>query len=82
MERAAKYVIIDREFCDTAFVFPVWVAHSDVRFKMGGKLLSAGFVRFDEDGAHAYGKSTGLSCHSRPEDSQIISEQLGLVAHL
>lgn len=45
----------------------------------GGKIISAGSVRFDHTGKpQCYGRSESLNINSLPEDSELLAKQLGI----
>ena len=44
-----------------------------------GSVLSAGFCSFSSDGVRCFGKSESLGIGSRPEDGDLLAEQMGLV---
>ncbi len=81
-----KYIVFEDPYgLETPVIFPEWVDHGNVR--MGGKVISAGFVTFIGTStpantittsnlieAHCGGESVGLRVKSRPEDSLLIEK--------
>lgn len=67
MFNQAKYVVLKSPLADEVpFVFDACVSHDE--FFPKGQVISAGFVQFDEDGAHCFGESSSLGVKSRPEE--------------
>lgn len=60
---------------------PVWHRHM-ARFVVGkcdgGEILSAGSVRFVDGKPECYGMSESLKLRSKPEDSELLAQQLGI----
>ena len=63
----AKYIMFEIEHTETPFVFPMWLAHSDIVEQIvHTEVLSAGFVSFhsrdgmagDASSAYCYGESS------------------------
>jgi len=72
MDGKAKYVVINDGFGESAIVFDECFSH--IRFKSLGKVVSAGFVEFDEEGAYCFGESITLKVKSREkEDANLIN---------
>lgn len=73
----SKYVIIDNGYVDVPVIFGPLLQHADVARALNGTVLSAGFVRIDQDGkVEAYGDSFSLKIGSREEDTAIIQKML------
>lgn len=76
-----KYVMFAKklEYC-TQFmpvVFPDCVCHCDIASKMqGAEAISAGFVRFVQNGVETYGCAESLLLQSREEDAVYIQSML------
>lgn len=70
-----KYIMID-DGIKTPILFPPSLTHSDMAHRVGGEVLSAGFVqvgiRDGEVAVDAYGDSDSLKVKSDKEDSAII----------
>lgn len=50
-----------------------------VRECAGGKIISAGFAHISKGGVECFGESESLEIKSLPEDSDLLSTQLGLM---
>ena len=44
--------------------------HSEVAERLGGRVISAGFVEQTPNGLNCYGCSVSLECTSRPDDGE------------
>jgi len=77
----SKYIVFDEindypvSPSDVMVIFPNFVNHSTIAKKIGGDILSAGFV--DISTGRCYGKSTSLKTGSREVDSKIFKNQFG-----
>lgn len=53
--------------------------HNDIAYRLGGEIISAGFVDLGDNGVQCYGESISLNIRSRPEiDSKIINVFFGI----
>ena len=74
-----KYVIYENDGAKHYVVFDFSVDHSEMarRMGIGAKILSAGFVSFNDEGACCYGESVSLNMKSRGDiDSKIINGRM------
>lgn len=68
-----KYIIVKDEFgIKKAVLFPESIPHATFR-RTFREIVSAGFVRFLDDGYMPYGESISLNLVSIPEDTEIIN---------
>ena len=77
-----KYIVVRLGNTQKAVVFTPYLTHAVVAQNLGFKeknVISAGFVHLDQEGnLTCYGKSVSLRLRSRPEDADIIMEDLGV----
>lgn len=81
MSLKLKYVMFEGDWkTETPIIFPSYVQHSDVAASFSHwKVLSAGFVRINEDGRYeCYGDSHSLKVAARDEDAAFINTAAGL----
>ena len=64
---SAKYLIVDTGTNEAVVIFSGFLSHDVVAGRLGSPVVSAGFVDFDQDGPHCFGKSTSLDIKSRGE---------------
>ena len=73
-----KYIIVETpDGFDTPIIFPDWISHNEMKVKIPGKVVSAGFITKDDSGnLVCSGHSVTLGISSREEDSNIISTMM------
>ena len=60
----AKYIVIyDENGGESVIIFPCYIAHSTMKFKVGN-IISAGFINCN---LQCFGESVSLNIKSRPE---------------
>ena len=71
----AKYIIIECEGAEGVIVFSPFLRHQSVAGVF--KITSAGFCRLNGKGGWEFcGRSDGLECYPRPQDSEILNRHL------
>lgn len=71
----AKYVVVDMGLNDAAIVFPDFISHVDMIFKMCAEPISAGFVSTKADGGlYTHGISVSLDIGPKPTDIDLIKK--------
>lgn len=82
--KEAKYVVVmmrtgmDGTFEDQIVPFSSRIIHKKMAESYGrGKVVSAGFIRFSDDGPECYGQSISLGLDSRPEDTLLAKSAFG-----
>lgn len=79
-----KYIVVDSGMSDDMHIFPSHLNHNNVADKIGGRVISAGFLSIDPDKngdveISCYGKSISLNVDSRPEiDTYLAYQTLGV----
>ena len=63
----AKYIIVEQDGFEMPYLFSPLVKHSEFAYKIGNKVISAGFISIGEFGINCYGKSDSLNIVSRGE---------------
>jgi hypothetical protein len=71
-----KYITFDTGLYDCIVIFPAYTKHSEIGSL--GKLLGAGFIEVVDGKWNCYGESVSLDIKSRPEDTIIANEHIGL----
>jgi len=75
----AKYVVVKGKLCESIIIFPRHERHSDVAERMGGEVVSAGFMSIAGEHVDCFGESESLKLGSRPaKDEQLARMALGL----
>ena len=78
----AKYIVYleDENYTEVAVIFSNRVIHLDMARDMsvGARVSSAGFVRFKDGKAEAYGRSDSMRIVSKETDTALINKKLGL----
>ena len=72
-----KYIVIEINHTETVIIFPKFIKHKNMAKRVlreGEKVLSAGFISFDE--ASCFGKSITLGVGSRPTRDNLLLEIL------
>lgn len=75
-----KYIVIQTEQKDYAYIFPNFIQHIDFaveiinKHDLQGTIVGAGFVVYKDHQFSCYGKSMSLNIKSRENDTQIISK--------
>lgn len=76
--RKMKYIVVDDGLSDNPYIFPDHIQHFYMLSVVGGKIISAGFVRFTPEELECYGESLSLGIKSRPIcDTQLIKSLIG-----
>lgn len=73
-----KYIILQAGEQELPILFSEHIQHIDMGSIFRNKVLSAGFVEADKstNKLRCYGFSEGLEIPSRPQDSEIVNENL------
>lgn len=82
MHKEAKYIVvkmrsdIDGTWEDQIVPFNSNIIHYDmaVNFGLNGHIVSAGFIKFTEEGPSCYGRSESLRKDSRPEEDTLLAK--------
>lgn len=75
----SKYIIVEMEGMELPLVFSSFMSHEDVVMFARDKIQSAGFCELDAAGKWvASGQSLSLRLDARPQDAEILNEQLGV----
>jgi hypothetical protein len=72
----AKYIIVDDGMCIYPVIFHKLVKHSVMAECVRQTVISAGFVT---SSGEAYGKSVSLGVASKPGDTKMIQQMLGMI---
>ena len=82
LDRKAKYIIWDNGLNECVMIFSNHIMHANVALALNITPISAGFVEFTSNGdminVIVSGDSVSLRCKSRPEDANIIANELKL----
>lgn len=71
-----KYITFDTGLIEAIIIFPEYVMHRDIGIQ--GEILGAGFIEVIDGQWNCYGESISLKVKSRPEDSKIANNYIGI----
>ena len=72
-----KYIVKEIDGLEIPILFSDFISHTYMNDRIYGKLLSAGFVYFDNlNGIYTEGRSTSLRIDSRHGDADLIKKYL------
>ncbi len=69
-----KYIVIEINHVETIIIFPGFIKHKDIALRIlreGEKVLSAGFISFNEPKS-CYGESISLGLKPRPTRDNLL----------
>lgn len=74
-----KYIIVDNGLCEEVVIFAKTFQHVDIAGRIGGRVVSAGFVTLLDGKMECYGKSISLDIPSREKiDTKVVNRMLGV----
>ena len=76
--KSMKYITVDDGMNDNVIIFPLWMEHKSIHNGVGGDILGAGMVSFQNGKAVCHGHSQSLGVNSRPEDAELLNAYFGL----
>lgn len=72
-----KYVVLDNGLNDIPLIFPGLESHANIAMHFNWPIVSAGFVKVNDNKVICYGKSVSLNANCRPdEDARLITKFL------
>ena len=70
---SAKYIVIDSAFGESFHILPAHESHREVATKLGGTVLSAGFISIVNDQPSCFGNSESLDIGSRGDEDNLLA---------
>lgn len=74
-----KYIIVDNGSYESVILFDYMTRHDIMTARVGGTVMSAGFVSIADGKFTCFGKSISLKIASRSSDSAYVNKIMGVI---